>query len=320
MLKKMQSIFFCFLLLIGSSAYADIKSTREILSIYSSNDLKALQAYDQIAGSWAKYQELHKMWDLEKLLKAIEFSAEKYAIQPSYIINSFQLVSCLWEVGSIRHINVLTTAVLQDVFKYTDTTDIEIESIFGSHVLQTIKEMEIFTNEIPISEQEKNMQLKQASLMSLEGQVIKLAGLISFIELLEQWPLNWTNREIEEHYKWSEELLSALNSGNNRLENNLRSRIIDYKIPGTHVICAKKLDWGEGFFNSNLFIRSVVFTLDNNTKWKISWESYTGYPQQGDIVNIIRENNNYYMMISSEKNPDKSILFFRQGELNFENT
>jgi hypothetical protein len=302
--NKLHVIFIVFLFLIGEVSFADVQSTREVLSGYVSNNLKALQIYDQMARSWEKYETSHKgQWDLEKLLMAVEFAAAKHAGQGNeetpYIIHPLNVSWTLWSIGSINNVNVLTSAILQDTLKNTDATEIEIEALFGEHVLNTIIEL---------------MEPAHAP-MPLEGQLLKLADLLSKIDL----DLSFTSKEEqEEYYGHAEEILQALRGTSPNLENHLEERIRDYKMNllGVHTVQYYDFDWDWAFFSDNTITTAKIIVLDNNTKWCIDWKLHQKMGLQlgnGTVVKVIRENNEYSMVVPSEGSSDKIIKFKRRS-------
>ena len=299
-------MFTVFFLLIEAISFADVQSTREILSAYVSNNSKALQVYDQMANSWENYEKSHKgKFDLEKLLEAVEFAAAKHegqernAEKTPYIIHSLDISWTLWNIGSIRNVNVLTSALLQDILKNTDATETEIEDLFGAHILNTIID---------------SMHSEHAP-VSLEGQLVKLADLLSNMDL----DLSFSSNEEKEQYcKHAEELLSDLRGINQSLENHVEERIRDYKLDlfGIHTIHGYYFDWDWHFFSDNTYTIAKIIVLDNGTKWYIDWKLHEEMGLQlwnGVVVKIIRENNEYLMIAPSEGPSDKSIKFKRKS-------
>ena len=210
MINKWFKILIISFLCFGSYSFADINSTRVVLSSYCSDNSRVLELYDRVAKSWSEYEEHHKgHWDLERLLKAVEYAAKKHegqvrkdAEKTPYIIHPIGVAELLWDVGNIRSVNVLTSALLHDTLEDTDATEEKIEALFGSRVLYTVKEV---TNDPTISSQEnKQRQVNHAPTMSLDGQLVKLADRLYNVRDLNSPPPSWSDEKVDEYYSWGE--------------------------------------------------------------------------------------------------------------------
>jgi guanosine-3',5'-bis(diphosphate) 3'-pyrophosphohydrolase len=305
MFNKIYAIFIVCIFLIKATSFADVQSTREILSAYSSNNSKVLYVYDQMARAWENYEASRKgQWDLEKLLIAVEFAAAKHAEQENianektpHVILPLDVSWTLWNIGSIRNVDVLTSALLQDTLKNTDATEIEIEALFGERVLNTIIEL---------------MEPLQTPTL-LEGQLVKLASLLSKMNLDFS---SFSKEEKEEYYTYAEALLLALKGTCPNIENHLEEQLRDHKMNllGIHAVNYYDLDWDWAFFGDNTITRAKIVCLDNDTRWYIDWKLHQKMNLQlwaGTMVKIIRENNEYSMIIPSEGSSDKTIKFKR---------
>lgn len=219
------------LLCLGSYSFADVQSTREVLSSYSSNNQGVLEVYDRVTKSWSEYDRSHRgEWDFEKLLKAVEYAAEKHEGQvrkdvekTPYIIHPIGVAEQVWDVGNIRSVNVLTSALLHDTLEDTNATEEEIKELFGARVLYTVKEV---TNDQTLSTQEnKQRQVDHAPSMSLDGQLVKLADRLYNVRDLDPPPPSWSEEKVNEYYSWGKKLLAALRGTNEDLELALQKLI-----------------------------------------------------------------------------------------------
>ncbi len=222
--------------LLGSYSFADVHSTREVLSSQSSDNEKVLEVYDRVAQSWSEYQQSHKgQWDFEKLLKAVEFAAEKHegqvrkdAEKTPYIIHPIGVAELVWDVGDIRSVNVLVSALLHDTLEDTNATEEEIEALFGSRVLYTVEEV---TNDPDLSSQEnKERQVAHAPTMSLDGQLVKLADRLHNVRDLGSPPPSWSEEQVDGYYGWGAKLLAVLRGTNQGLEGALEELIDSYNL------------------------------------------------------------------------------------------
>lgn len=235
-MNKLFGVFVIIFLWLGVSSFADVNSTREILSDYSSANSKVLERYDRLVKSWSEYAEYHKEhWDLETLLKAVEYAAVKHqgqvrkdAEQTPYIIHPLGVTELVWNIGDIRSVNVLTAALLHDTLEDTDATIEEIENLFGPRVVYTVQEL---TNDPALSSKEnKQRQIDHAPTMSLDGQLVKLADRLYNVTDLRSAPPSWSKEKIKAYYNWGEKLLNALTGTNASLEFALRKEIDNHKV------------------------------------------------------------------------------------------
>jgi len=219
------------LFFVGGPVFGDVDSTREILRNYSDDHQEIIAAYDQLAFHWTQYSDrCCGQWDLDRLLLAVEFAAEKHQGQirkdadaTPYIIHPIGVARLLWEIGEIRSVNVLTAALLHDTLEDTDATQEEIEALFGSRVLYTVEEV---TNDPLLDSLEnKRRQVDHASSMSLDGQLVKLADRLYNVRDLESPPPSWSQEKIDHYHEWGQKLLEALRGTNQRLEDALEAQV-----------------------------------------------------------------------------------------------
>ncbi len=315
MIKICTAFFLC----LGTYCLADVQSTKEILSNYSSNNLKVLEVYNRVSTFWLEYEKIYKgSWELEKLLRAVEFSAEKYKDQvredigktPS-IIHPLRAAEFLWNLGSIRNVNVLTAAILLEIPEKTETTIDEIEALFGTRVAYIVMEI---TNDPNLSKEEnRSKQMAFVTMMSLDGQLILLAQLLSNVKDLYPMSPSCSKENVDEYFTWSERLLSKLRGTQPNLEAALQEKIDDYKnnLFGFHRV----IDYDFFMFDGEIIYK--YFILDNNTKWRFDWQLYNqkGIPHLvGYEIEIVPSYENKYVMVI----PDSpSIIFSRNGANSF---
>jgi len=326
MFKKMLNGIFMAVLLVAATSFADVSDTREVLSYYCDDNPKVLEAYDRVSTNWVQYEsQIGDNWDLEKLLKAVEYSAEKHlgqvrkdAAKTPYIIHSIGVSELLWQAGNIRSINVLTAALLHDTFEDTDATEQEILNLFGERVLYTVKEV---TNDPSLSGQEnKQRQVDHAPMMSLDGQLVKLADRLYNVRDLELPPPSWSDEKVDEYYGWGEKLLAALRGTNTGLENALQQRIDNHKSqksikenPDAAQRCIKSVYFEWDPYEGN-YIDEYIFVLDDNSTWMFNWSIYERNHLSlriGDVIEILSLDEDQYLMItpSKEGSPSKRITF-----------
>lgn len=228
-------VFFVGAILVTSSVFADISSTREVLRLKSDDNPNVLEVYDRITTSWSEYAEsLSGGWNVDSLLSAIEYAAEKHEGQvrkdvysTPYIVHPLGVAQLLWEAGNIKTLNVLTAAILHDTLEDTTATSDEIESLFGARILSIIQEV---TNDPDLSSDEnKAKQIEDAPDMSLDAQLVKLADRVYNVRDLYIATPSWSAEKIAAYYNWGELLLEALRGTNFGLELALENQINAYK-------------------------------------------------------------------------------------------
>jgi guanosine-3',5'-bis(diphosphate) 3'-pyrophosphohydrolase len=154
--------------------------------------------------------------DLLRLMKAIEFAAEKHKYQRRrgydrlpYINHPLKVANLLLENGC-GEFDLIVSALLHDALEDTETTAVEIKELFGTGVLNTVLEL-TDDMELPYAER-KRLQIEKAPTLSSAAKKIKIADKICNIRDIIQYPLDWDDREKMEYVLWSEKVISAMGS------------------------------------------------------------------------------------------------------------
>lgn len=307
----------------GIYSFADIQSTRDVLCHYSSNNVSVLESYDHLSKSWAEYKSLHQeQFDLEKLLKAVEFAAEKHFGQlrensdTPYIIFPMGVCKHLWNAGSIRNVSILISAILQDTLESTNASEAEIDDLFGTRILYIVQEI---TDDLTLSNEDDD-KFQIILNMSLDGQLIKVAESLNNVKNPYPLPEGLTEDKIERSYRWAEKLLFALKDTNPGLENALQMQLEEYKnkINGYHKVVGYERTWYFDYSKHSYLsgdedppkvISRHAAILDNGTTWWIDYGLYCSMQLSlfgGDEVEIkpLGDGIRYLMNIDN-----KSILF-----------
>lgn len=155
------------------------------------------------------------MEDLDKLLQALKFAADKHrdqrrkgAHQPPYINHPIEVVEQLVRVGKVNDINILLAAALHDTVEDTDTTFEQIEAMFGRRVSEIVAEV---TDDKSLPKQErKQKQIEHAPHLSAEAKQIKLSDKISNIrEIGVDPPADWDKQRKIDYLAWGEKVINA---------------------------------------------------------------------------------------------------------------
>lgn len=207
-----------------------IQETRSHLVNLYNNNQNILQIFDRLTHEWENYFT-DKWWpllsikssqfQLETLLEAVLYSAEMYddqynkdANHSPHIVHPLGVCEILWVEGQIRSVNVLVAALLQHgTQEFTNTTEEEINELFGPRVLCTVKEI---TNDPNInSDENKQRQVDLSQTMSMDAQLILIANEINLLRELDiAPPPSWNEEEIHRAFEWGYVLLIAIRDAN----------------------------------------------------------------------------------------------------------
>jgi len=156
-------------------------------------------------------------------LEALEFAAIKHQLQRRkgnqqipYINHPVKVAHLLFKSGEQDDIDLLISALLHDTLEDTDTTEVEILSLFGENVLKIVKEV---TDDMALSYNErKQKQIDKAPGLSIQAKKIKIADKICNVNDIIEYPIDWTfNRKLE-YIDWSEKVVEGCRGVNPDLE------------------------------------------------------------------------------------------------------
>ncbi|XP_046850828.1 guanosine-3',5'-bis(diphosphate) 3'-pyrophosphohydrolase MESH1-like, partial [Xenia sp. Carnegie-2017] len=140
--------------------------------------------------------------------------------QTPYINHPIGVAYILWKEGDVTDIVVLQAAILHDTVEDTDTTFEEIERIFGTEVMNLVKEV---TDDKSLPKQErKRLQVEHASASSSKAKLVKLADkLYNLRDLEKATPIEWTEQRVQEYFHWSRRVFQGLKGTNQKLDQEL---------------------------------------------------------------------------------------------------
>ena len=172
---------------------------------------------------------------MERLIKAIDFSARKHRMQrrknydkTPYINHPIEVMYLLSCTG-VTDINTLIAAVLHDTIEDTGTTKEEITKEFGFDVTKIVLEC---TDDKSLDKvTRKKLQIEHVKKASKEAKNIKLADKYSNIcDLLSNPPSGWSKEEIYGYAYWSWSVCRGARGVNKKLENKLDVLFADFDI------------------------------------------------------------------------------------------
>lgn len=164
------------------------------------------------------------MNNLKTLAQAISFAAEKHAFQTRkgakgepYINHPLDVLNLLTTVGDITDFDVLIAAVLHDTIEDTETTEEEIQNLFGATVRKMVHEL-TDDKSLPKTTR-KQLQIEHAPHISKGAQQVKLCDKISNIrDVLDNPPAGWSKERRSEYVCWGENVVAGLRGANENLE------------------------------------------------------------------------------------------------------
>jgi guanosine-3',5'-bis(diphosphate) 3'-pyrophosphohydrolase len=164
------------------------------------------------------------MNNLEKLLKAAAFAAQKHKEQKRkgvngepYINHPLEVAHLLASVGQIEDPDILIAAILHDTVEDTDTTKEDITEMFGKNVAEMV--MEVTDDKSLPKAERKLLQIEHAPHLSSGAKQIKLADKTSNIEdITNNPPHDWSIQRRLEYIDWGQQVVAGLRGINMGLE------------------------------------------------------------------------------------------------------
>lgn len=162
--------------------------------------------------------------DLNLLLRALRFSAEKHTVQRRksaqkipYINHPIEVAETLNTVGNITDATVLSAALLHDTVEDTDTTLDELCDLFGQVVADLVAEV-TDDKSLPPKER-KQQQIIHAASASHGAKQIKIADKICNIkDITHAPPVGWSLERKHAYLQWSQDVMVGLRGANPALE------------------------------------------------------------------------------------------------------
>ena len=162
--------------------------------------------------------------DIESILSALKFSAEKHRNQrrkdpvaSPYINHPIQVAELLWNVGEVRDIVVILGALLHDTIEDTQTRPEEIKDLFGQEVLDLVLEV-TDDKRLPKAER-KRLQIVDAPNKSQRAKQLKMCDKICNVrDVTSAPPKGWNFERRWEYLDWTESVIAGVRGANPKLE------------------------------------------------------------------------------------------------------
>ena len=158
------------------------------------------------------------------LLKSIAFAADKHKNQrrkdaeaSPYINHPIALANLLANEGGIANVDVLCAAILHDTIEDTETTESELNQLFGEKITSIVLEM---TDDKSLSKETRKLrQIEHAPRASIEAKMVKLADKICNVrDIIQSPPADWSQERKREYLVWSNLVVNGLRGTNIKLE------------------------------------------------------------------------------------------------------
>jgi guanosine-3',5'-bis(diphosphate) 3'-pyrophosphohydrolase len=159
---------------------------------------------------------------INKFVDAIDFAAEKHKLQRRkgylkipYINHPVKVCKILTDCGE-SDIDLLLAAILHDTIEDTLTTADELLLKFGQKVTNLVIEV---TDKMDLEENiRKNLQIVNASKLSPEASLIRIADKIANINDIIKYPLNWTKSRKLRYIDWASDVFQNCKGQNAQLD------------------------------------------------------------------------------------------------------
>ena len=168
------------------------------------------------------------------VLKATQFAALKHCDQrrkdgkTPYIIHPISVAMILSEIGSIEDLEILSAALLHDTLEDTDTSEHELDKIFGSRVRIIVEELT--DNDMLTFSQRKQMQIDNAPYLSKDATLVRIADKISNVsDVIENPPPEWNQKRCNKYVDWAEAVMNNCQKVNQDLENHFFELLTEYR-------------------------------------------------------------------------------------------
>ncbi|MFC1602936.1 HD domain-containing protein [Pseudomonadota bacterium] len=158
------------------------------------------------------------------VFKALAFAAKKHRDQrrkdpaaSPYINHPIALAEILSCEMGIIDIEVICSALLHDTVEDTETTQEELETVFGQRISQIVMEVTDDFN-LPKAER-KRLQIEHAAHISDQAKLVKLADKICNLrDVAECPPPEWSLQRKRDYFDWAKQVIDQLRGINKKLE------------------------------------------------------------------------------------------------------
>jgi guanosine-3',5'-bis(diphosphate) 3'-pyrophosphohydrolase len=150
------------------------------------------------------------------VLAACAFAAKKHhgqfrkgADHVPYINHPIAVANLLTNEANITDASTLAAALLHDTIEDTATTGHELQAAFGQHIASIVAEVTDDKN-LP-KQRRKDLQIENASRLSEQAQLVKLADKICNLrDIIAAPPVDWSIERRQEYFDWAKRVLEQM--------------------------------------------------------------------------------------------------------------
>jgi len=158
------------------------------------------------------------------VLKAIAFAAQQHRDQrrkdadaPPYVNHPIAVANLLCNEAGITDVDVICSALLHDTIEDTDTTEEELETLFGPSIAQIVHQVSDDTR-LPRLER-KRLQVMHASQLCPQARLVKLADKICNLrDIALSPPVGWPLERRREYFEWAAKVVDQIRGTHPELE------------------------------------------------------------------------------------------------------
>lgn len=161
---------------------------------------------------------------MKQLIAAIAFAADKHRNQrrkdadaSPYINHPIDLANVLANEGGVEDERALMAAILHDTIEDTQTTEQELDKLFGQEVSNIVQEV-TDDKSLPKAER-KRLQIDHAPTLSRRAKLVKIADKICNLrDIASHPPANWSSERKQEYFDWAKAVVDGLRGTHPELE------------------------------------------------------------------------------------------------------
>lgn len=161
---------------------------------------------------------------MKLLIKALAFAADKHRNQrrkdvaaSPYINHPIALVDVLANEGGLEDERLLVAAVLHDTLEDTQTTERELDKLFGKELADIVMEV-TDDKSLPIAER-KRLQIVHAKTLSRRAKLVKLADKICNLrDMAHASPAGWGLARRQDYFDWAKQVIDEIRGVHPTLE------------------------------------------------------------------------------------------------------
>lgn len=262
-----------------------IAHCRQFVAQRCNRNPRVMSALNKAIDSWVSLfgHKTGQSIDLERLLSAVEFAAEKHQFQTRkdgektpYLIHPIGVAQLTLELGGLKDPDALIAALLHDTIEDTETTPEELEQLFGPHVLALVLDL---TKPTELEgDASKLAQIAHAPHMHEDAKIIKLAD--RFYNMCDLENVAWDQDRIDAYILWGAKLAQVLRGTSPLLEKAIDDKVTSHfqmRFPsGVHVgQLAEK--WQ--FLSDHLPIGACIDGIEM-TSWNVLNTAYMSWVEE----------------------------------------